>query len=135
MASNVSRRTVAKGAAWTVPVIAVGAAAPAMAASLRCPTVTITAVAVKGGVDAVLRIDAAAADDYSVKSILPWSPSRRVLRYSPSSGDFTTDGRFPTHGAGPNPGNDYAGSYTARVVLTGPDGTDCPPQFVSYIAR
>ena len=134
MPSNISRRTVAKGAAWTVPVVAVGAAAPAMAASLRCPTVTITAVAVRGGVSAQLRIDAAAADDYSVKSIAPWSPSRRVLRYSPSSGDFT-DGIFRTDGFGPNPGNDYSGTYTARVVLTGPDGTDCPPQSVSYIAR
>jgi hypothetical protein len=132
MPSNISRRTVAKGAAWTVPVVAVGAAAPAMAASLRCPTVTITAVAVRGGVSAQLRIDAAAG--YSVKSIAPWSPSRRVLRYSPSSGDFT-DGIFSTDGFGPNPGNDYSGTYTARVVLTGPDGTDCPPQSVSYIAR
>jgi len=31
--SNISRRTVAKGAAWSVPVIAVGAAAPAYAVS------------------------------------------------------------------------------------------------------
>jgi hypothetical protein len=34
----VSRRTLAAGAAWSVPVIAVGAAAPAFAASL-CPTI------------------------------------------------------------------------------------------------
>ncbi len=33
MSSPVSRRTVAKGAAWSVPIVAVGAAAPAMAAS------------------------------------------------------------------------------------------------------
>ncbi len=31
--SQISRRTIAKGAAWSVPVVAVGAAAPAMAAS------------------------------------------------------------------------------------------------------
>jgi hypothetical protein len=33
---RVSRRTIAAGAAWAVPVIAVGAAAPAMAASGEC---------------------------------------------------------------------------------------------------
>jgi hypothetical protein len=31
--TKISRRTIAKGAAWSVPVVAVGAAAPAMAAS------------------------------------------------------------------------------------------------------
>lgn len=38
--STLSRRTVVKGAAWSVPVIAVSAAAPAMAASVApCPTI------------------------------------------------------------------------------------------------
>jgi len=36
--STVSRRTLAKGAAWAVPVIAVAAAAPAQAASGDEPT-------------------------------------------------------------------------------------------------
>ena len=36
-----SRRAVAKGAAWTLPVVAVGAAAPSMAAT-GCPTTTTT---------------------------------------------------------------------------------------------
>ena len=37
-----SRRTIATGAAWAVPVIAVGAAAPAMAASPNCvPSFTV----------------------------------------------------------------------------------------------
>lgn len=35
---GISRRTIAKGAAWSVPVIAVGAAAPAMAISGPTPT-------------------------------------------------------------------------------------------------
>ena len=35
---SIDRRTVAKGAAWSVPVIAVGAAAPAMAVSSSTPT-------------------------------------------------------------------------------------------------
>ena len=39
--SSVTRRTVAKGAAWAVPVVTVGAAAPAMAASQCTPDVQI----------------------------------------------------------------------------------------------
>jgi hypothetical protein len=38
MSTRISRRTVATGAAWSVPVLAVSAAAPAMAAS-GCPTI------------------------------------------------------------------------------------------------
>jgi hypothetical protein len=41
MSTRISRRTVATGAAWSVPVLAVSAAAPAMAASVPCPTVTL----------------------------------------------------------------------------------------------
>lgn len=37
MSTPVSRRTVARGAAWSVPVLAFGAAVPAMAASPSCP--------------------------------------------------------------------------------------------------
>ncbi|WP_106817259.1 hypothetical protein [Janibacter massiliensis] len=36
MTSTISRRTLAKGAAWTVPAVTVGAAAPAFAASTTC---------------------------------------------------------------------------------------------------
>ena len=39
--SSVTRRTVAKGAAWAVPVVAIGAAAPALAASQCTPDVQI----------------------------------------------------------------------------------------------
>lgn len=39
MTQSISRRTIAKGAAWSVPAVAVGAAAPAFAASLTCSTV------------------------------------------------------------------------------------------------
>jgi hypothetical protein len=41
MAQQVARRTVARGAAWATPVLAVGAATPAMAASGCVPEVTI----------------------------------------------------------------------------------------------
>ncbi len=40
---NITRRQVATGAAWAVPALAVGAAAPAMAAS-GCPTISILSV-------------------------------------------------------------------------------------------
>lgn len=35
--SNISRRQVTKGAAWSVPVVALGASAPVLAASVDCP--------------------------------------------------------------------------------------------------
>ncbi len=43
MSSYVSRRTVARGAAWSVPIAAVSVAAPAFAASYRTPTNSGTA--------------------------------------------------------------------------------------------
>lgn len=39
--NTVSRRTLAKGAAWAVPAAAVAVAAPAMATSLQCATITM----------------------------------------------------------------------------------------------
>lgn len=40
---QVSRRTIAKGAAWTVPAVAVASAAPSLAASPTCEDETVTA--------------------------------------------------------------------------------------------
>jgi hypothetical protein len=39
MTSQISRRTVARGAAWTAPIVAVAVAAPAVAASIPVPTI------------------------------------------------------------------------------------------------
>lgn len=47
--SGISRRTLAKGAAWAVPAAAVAAATPAMAASGRGPTVTVLAACKQPG--------------------------------------------------------------------------------------
>ena len=44
---NTSRRTVVKGAAWTAPIVAVGVAAPAFAASPGDPEITGTVGACK----------------------------------------------------------------------------------------
>lgn len=41
--SGISRRTLAKGAAWAVPAVAVAAATPAMASSGPAPTLNVTA--------------------------------------------------------------------------------------------
>jgi len=47
---NVSRRAVARGVAWTAPVIAVGAAAPALAASpFKCPSASCYSVLLSAG--------------------------------------------------------------------------------------
>jgi hypothetical protein len=52
---SVSRRTVARGAAWAVPVVAVGAAAPAMAASTEFLTFTGNACKLPGNSDSVYK--------------------------------------------------------------------------------
>ncbi len=53
--TSVSRRTVARGAAWAVPVVAVGAAAPAMAASKEFLTFTGNACKLPGNSDSVYK--------------------------------------------------------------------------------
>ena len=55
--STITRRQVATGAAWAVPVIAVGAAAPAMAASPGCTTITLVTVTGQTNTSATLSID------------------------------------------------------------------------------
>lgn len=44
MTHNISRRSLAKGAAWAAPAVAATTAIPAYAASLTCPTETIEAI-------------------------------------------------------------------------------------------
>ncbi len=58
--AEITRRQVSKGAAWAVPVLAVGAAAPAMAAS-ACPTITVLG-AVQAGAGSQWRVDFTLSD-------------------------------------------------------------------------
>ena len=81
--SNVTRRQVATGAAWAVPVLAVGAAAPAMAASPNCPVLSVSsATAIRGGVTLVLSV-ANPNPAYSITSLTTVPGSYRILNLEP----------------------------------------------------
>ena len=123
--SRITRRQVATGAAWAVPVIAVGAAAPAMAASpADCPDLSVTsATAVRGGVTLVLSV-VAPVSGFTLTSFTTVTGSFRILDWSPSSPPLN-NGSLTLNGTGTNSGADYAGTYTVSYTATGPDGTLC----------
>ena len=123
--STITRRQVAAGAAWAVPVIAVGAAAPALAASPGdCPVLTVTsATAVRGGVTLVLAVSAP-VPGYTLTSVTTVTGSYRILSWAPVPVVLTGSSLTLT-GTGPNSGNDYAGTYTVSYTTSGPDGAVC----------
>ena len=123
--STITRRQVATGAAWAVPVIAVGAAAPAMAARPRdCPVLTVTsATAVRGGVTLVLAVSAP-VPGYTLTSVTTVTGSYRILGWDPVP--VALDGSSLTlDGTGTNTGNDYAGAYTVSYTAVGPNSAVC----------
>lgn len=123
--STITRRQVASGAAWAVPVLAVGAAAPAMAASPHCPGLTVSsATAIRGGVTLVLSVSNPNAA-YSITSFTTVAGSYRILNWSPipsalGGASVTLDGAGVI-----NLGNDYAGPYTVSYIVSGPSGVQC----------
>lgn len=111
--STITRRQVATGAAWAVPVIAVGAAAPAMAAS-GCPTFTVlSATAVKGGVRLTLGF-ASTFNGYCFTSIT--STGLKTLTWQIPS--CLSGGQVLLVATGTNTGNDFGGTYTLNYQLT-----------------
>jgi hypothetical protein len=122
--SNVTRRQVATGAAWAVPVLAVGAAAPAMAASPNCPVLSVSsATAIRGGVTLVLSV-ANPNPGYAITSLTTVVGSYRILTWAPipaglGGASVTLDG------TGTNSGNDYLGAYTVSYTVSGPNGAQC----------
>ena len=123
--SRITRRQVATGAAWAVPVIAVGAAAPAMAASpADCPDLSVTsATAVRGGVTLVLSV-AAPVSGFTLTSFTTVTGSYRPLQWEPVPTSLAS-GSLTLNGTGTNTGNDYAGAYTVSYTATGPNGEVC----------
>lgn len=113
MSAPVSRRTVAKGAAWAVPAVAVGAAAPAMAAS--APTFTVlSATAPKGGVSLTLGYDPSFAG-FCFTSLT--STGTKSLTW-PTSVCLDASGQVTLTGDGSNSGNDFSGPYTLFWTIT-----------------
>ena len=124
--SMITRRQVATGAAWAVPVIAVGAAAPAMAASpADCPVLTVSsATAVRGGVTLVLSVSAP-VPGFTLASFDTVIGSYRDLDW-PVASEALDGTSLTLEGRGTNTGNDYAGTYTVSYTATGPNGAACP---------
>jgi hypothetical protein len=122
--STPTRRQVATGAAWAVPVLAVGAAAPAMAASPSCPGLSVqSALALRGGVRLVLSV-ANPDPAFSITSFTTVLGSYRILVWDPvptALGDATVT----LLGEGVNTGNDYAGVYSVSYTISGPNGVQC----------
>ena len=118
--STISRRRLAAGAAWAVPVIVVGAAAPAQAASGCTPFTVQRATAVRSGVQLVLAVTSPDASSF-IATFQTLVGSARILDWGtnlPPLGSSTVT----LFGDGTNSGNDYRGTYTVAYVVTTPSG-------------
>lgn len=126
--SAVSRRAVARGAVWSLPVVAVGAAAPTFAASRPCPTIP-------PGSDWNTRITAGRPS--SIGGGYGWGGNTfSVFRDATTSGGFTLTSSTTISGLiagqtytmevaiGWNYGNSSASSSTAAGARIRVDGTE-----------
>ncbi|WP_392425502.1 hypothetical protein [Barrientosiimonas humi] len=126
--SAVSRRAVARGAVWSLPVVAVGAAAPTFAASRPCPTFP-------PGSDWNTRITAGRPS--SIGGGYGWGGNTfSVFRDATTSGGFTLTSSTTISGLiagqtytmevaiGWNYGNSSASSSTAAGARIRVDGTE-----------
>ena len=102
MSTYVSRRTVARGAAWSVPLVAVGVAAPAFAASVINPVVSdhignVTCKCPGGGSPWTFNLNVATVttpgtdcysfhvDSFLVDGVAPAPSSARRTSFSPEA--------------------------------------------------
>jgi len=126
MSQRLTRRSVAAGAVWSVPVIAVAAAAPAMAAS-GCPTVRLS-IAPIGGPSAGTRQWRVEADftDLMVGTTYEFrvtvqerngATSSYTVKFTASATTYSQTDTITRH----DNGNTAAVSY----VLVAPSGTGC----------
>ena len=115
MSASVSRRTIAKGAAWAVPAVVVGAAAPAMAASAPPLFSVVSATAPKGGVQLTLGYAPAYAG-FCFTSLT--STGTKALTWSTASVCLDGSGRITLVADGSNSGNDFSGTYTLAWTIT-----------------
>lgn len=142
---EVSRRTIAKGAAWSVPVVIMATAAPAAASSHdQAAAVFITGTASKGGagdnreVTFTLTFNAVGTNTITVNSITgyTWTPVPLVLAIPEGQGTYVTFTALRDAG-GNNANTDVTISYTllpqnltetktVSIVMDEPPGTVKP---------
>jgi hypothetical protein len=130
--AEVTRRQVSRGAAWAVPVLAVGAATPAMAAS-GCPTITIVGVSTfSGGTQWRVQVNFAnfqtgfATYSGSVTLVEQRPNGNTTDRSGTFSFDYTGQGSVTAEVFTPRQGPSWVASIT--VFLTAP--TVCQQTFV-----
>ena len=96
MSQQVSRRAVTRGAAWTVPLVAVGVAAPAFAVSpIATPTPVMTGCQCSSANKKYrlsLTFANPTADSYSVTSIVVAAAGDLVLFTTPTTGTVNANG-------------------------------------------
>jgi hypothetical protein len=135
MGSHLSRRTVAAGAAWWIPVIVVGSRAPALAAS-GCPAAVVgIARAQQGGVSVTLRLNPD-LPYYCVASVTTTSSPYPVTSWT--TGCFDQIERDADVVILVGTGDDvdaqnYRGDYIIDVVLS-LNGNTCDVQAVAFSA-
>jgi hypothetical protein len=135
MSSSVSRRAVAKGAAWSVPVLAVGAVAP-MAAASTCPTVTLVSGTAGKGTVAIQIQFVSDGDTYCVTSFSatggrPGSVSLIYNNATVSAGSHCGTSSASFLALASDNGNNVTGGYTGSVTFRTATGFQCsvPVQF------
>ncbi len=125
--SRPSRRTIARGAAWSVPVIAVGAASPAFAASHTVSVQTSATCATRDGTFAITVSGLAAGEQVNISLVgnnSGTSPGTSNVTGSGLNYALTGDGSTSTLGrifvSGPS--FNGQGSSTVTATVTGSGG-------------
>ncbi len=124
MSAPVSRRTVAKGAAWAVPAVAVGAAAPAFAASVCATINSVSGTHRNGNSFAVLTVTFSGSPDATcITSLNATGGSNGGVQVT--YGGTQCGATSATFNATTSDnGNNVKGSYTGQVTYTS-GGASC----------
>lgn len=124
MSAPVSRRTVAKGAAWAVPVVAVGAAAPAFAASICATINSVSGTHRNGQAFAVMTVTFSGSPDATcITSLNATGGSNGGVQISYGGTQCgATSATFDATTS--DNGNNVKGNYTGTITYTS-GGASC----------
>ena len=121
-APQVSRRSVARGAAWSVPLVAVGVAAPAFAASAPVPTPVVTGCQCSSGgkkYRVILNFTQSSTTSYSITAITVSIPSETITGTTPTTASVPTG----------------TGTTTVGVVFTRPNNSASSTVTITYTIK
>lgn len=123
MSTRISRRTVATGAAWSVPVLAVSAAAPAMAASGCTAVASVAGTHTNGQSTVAISVSFNVSGEVCVTGLSATGGQNGnvTLTYvttPPASGTCGSTGTVTFAAGASANGNTVKGSYTGTVSYT-----------------